>query len=191
VDGDLRFTITLDTTASTARFLVEPTDGSASPRWESVVSVDDVPNASGHRPFDGLVPVDGTDDDATEAANRQLVGDYVRTALVEGRWEDVDGYFRDGTYVLHGPMFTDGLESVRSFFIGLRDAGAPFLIADTALLLADGPYVLAINRHDGLDTTTAYWDLWRVDDGAIVEHWDATMQLDRPDVDAWFEGVAP
>lgn len=191
VDGELRFTITIDTAASTAQFLVAPLDGSAGPRWESVVPVDDVPNASGHRPFDGLVPVGDIDDTATEEANRALVSDYVRTALVDGRWEDVDRFFRNGEYRLHGPLFADGLESVQSFFIGLRDAGAPFVISDTAVLLADGPYVLAINRNDRGGAATAYWDLWRVDSGAIVEHWDATQTITEPGVDAWFEGIAP
>jgi predicted SnoaL-like aldol condensation-catalyzing enzyme len=127
----------------------------------------------------------------TAAANRALVEEYVTTALVEGRWEDVDRFFDEGRYVLHGPLFADGLESVRSFFVGLRDAGVPFLITGTSVWLSAGDFVLAINRHDADGVSTAYWDLWRVDDGAIAEHWDVIAQIPAESADAWFAGESP
>ena len=190
-DGEQTFTLTTDEIDRTARFVVERNDGSPTPRWETVVPWMDEPNSSGHRPYDGLptTPVTGGD---RAQANLALVEEYITTALVEGRWEDVDRFFRNGEYVLHGPLFADGLESVRTFFVGLRDAGAPFVITGTSLWLAAGDFVLAINRHDAADgATTAYWDLWRVSDGAIAEHWDAIAPVPTEITDAWFAGSGP
>lgn len=52
--------------------------------------------------------------------------------------------------------------------------------------LAAGDFVLAISRHDAEGVSTADWNLWRVDDGAIAEHWDVITQIPAESADAWF-----
>ena len=39
-------------------------------------------------------------------------------------------------------------------------------------VVAQGNYVLAVSEGTFGGTPTAYYDLWRVDDGKIAEHWD-------------------
>ena len=39
-------------------------------------------------------------------------------------------------------------------------------------VLAQGNFVLAVSRRHLWRTPTCYYDLWRVENGKIVEHWD-------------------
>ena len=42
----------------------------------------------------------------------------------------------------------------------------------THQVLADGNFVLAVSEGTYGDVPTAYYDLWRVENGKIAEHWD-------------------
>ena len=56
--------------------------------------------------------------------------------------------------------------------------------------MAAGDFVLAIDRHDTGDAVSDDGDLWRVDDGAIAEHWDVLTQIPAESADAWRTCIA-
>ena len=39
-------------------------------------------------------------------------------------------------------------------------------------MLAQGNYVLAVSEGDFGGAPTSYYDLWRIENGKIAEHWD-------------------
>ena len=109
-------------------------------------------------------------------ANKRLVYDMWRT-LIEAR--DISAgerFFAEG-YIQHNPNADTGRAGVLAFFSSL---GEPLPIADRVQaplvgILAEGDYVL-FARVDAYDQprpyTTTWFDLFRIEDGLIAEHWD-------------------
>lgn len=50
----------------------------------------------------------------------------------------------------------------------------------THQVLAEGNYVLAVSEGTYGGVPTAYYDLWRVENGKIAEHWDVMESIADP-----------
>jgi predicted SnoaL-like aldol condensation-catalyzing enzyme len=53
----------------------------------------------------------------------------------------------------------------------------------TYMVLADGNYGLAVSEGTFGDAPTSYYDLFRVEDGKIAEHWDVMETI--ADKETW------
>ncbi len=123
------------------------------------------PNPDGHSMIDGNVEV--KDLDKTEA-NKVLVRTMITEVLIGRQYAELPKYVSADTYIQHNPHVADGME-------GLQKAGpflARFNYEKVVRVLGQGNFVLAMSQiaFDGQDA--AVYDLFRVDDGRIVEHWD-------------------
>ena len=56
--------------------------------------------------------------------------------------------------------------------VQLAEAGQGFSFTDVHLIVAEGNFVFTMTEGAMGDVPTAFFDLWRVEDGKIVEHWD-------------------
>ncbi len=119
-------------------------------------------------------------DSAELATNKRLVYDLWRT-LVVARHVDAADDFLTHDYMQHNPNAETGLEGVKAYF---RASGAePQPIKDTVddlvAIFAEGDMVImafAVEVDDprapGEIYTTTWFDMFRVEDGLIAEHWD-------------------
>lgn len=128
------------------------------------------PNPSGHGMTDGATEI--ADLDKTDA-NKALVRAMLDDVLIAGHFDKAPHYISTTTYVQHNPHVADGLE-------GLQKAGpmlAKFRYLSVEKLLGAGNFVLAMSHvsFDGADS--AAYDLFRVADGHIVEHWDVVAPI--------------
>jgi len=121
-------------------------------------------------------------DDPALAANKKLVWDMWRNFLQAGNIDEADKYLAP-EYHQHNPNAETGLEGVKAYF---RAAGLPqsevrdhidrlvSIVAERDLV------VLALVREgtdkDGKAYTTTWFDMFRVADGKIVEHWDTATK---------------
>ncbi len=121
------------------------------------------PNASGRSMVDG--PTEATDLEATEA-NRARVRAFVEEVLVGRRLERLDEFVADDL-VQHSPSLSDGREALRA----LLETGR---VTTTRLhrVLAEGCFALAVSEGERDGVHTAFYDLYRVHAGRLVEHWD-------------------
>jgi len=123
--------------------------------------------------------------DARLAANKRFVYDFWREVF-EGRHMDLAPRYMAEAYIQHNPNVPSGRAAFIDFFSKLS---APRPIEDRikaplVAMLADGDYVmLAFAREypDPKDATqrytTTWFDLFRLENGKIAEHWDgATKQ---------------
>jgi predicted SnoaL-like aldol condensation-catalyzing enzyme len=115
------------------------------------------PNSSGHSMVDG--PTDIADIALTEA-NRELVGSFVDDVLVNRRMDTLDRYVDAGTYVEHSPE------------LDIADKAKAMVYERTHRVLAEGNFVMTANEGANSGAHTAFYDLFRVAEGKIVEHWD-------------------
>ncbi len=116
------------------------------------------------------------------AANKRLVFNYWRDVVVGGRAEEVDAYLWED-YVEHNPLLPSGGLAFQEYVADKveRRAMTP-VIDDLVTIVAEGQYVvLAFVAHyleaDGSrDTyTSTHFELFRIDQDHIAEHWDSTL----------------
>ena len=142
------------------------------------------PNPSGHTQVDGPTAVVGRE--RTEA-NRTLVSSFKQVVTVELRFDRV-GEFIDGHhYTQHASKVGDGGARMQVRVSGVVKPGAAQVLIPR-LYIAEGNFVLALVEAR-TEPPTANYDLFRVENGKIVEHWDVLSVI--PPRDHWKNANGP
>jgi predicted SnoaL-like aldol condensation-catalyzing enzyme len=118
------------------------------------------------------------------AGNKRLVYDMWRT-LFDGQQVEEAPKFLAKDYIQHNPMANTGLEGFLAFFRQFARPGpVPETMANFIDLVAEGDKVVLATAVRYLDSSgnpysTTWFDMWRVENGLLAEHWD-TARLDLP-----------
>lgn len=131
----------------------------------------------------GNTLVDGTEtvrDRHLTDANRELVTQMVREVFVEGRLERLADYI-GSSYIQHNPRADNGLASAQAFFAAVQAQGVELAYTASPLVVADGNFVLVGSEGylGRVSDYTLFYDLFRVNGGKVVEHWDVIQGVDR------------
>lgn len=130
---------------------------------------------SGHSQIDG--PTEIQDLDKTEE-NRATVERFVSEILIGGGQNFTD-FISTETYIQHNPQVGDGLEGFGAFVAGLAAEGTSMVYKYSYKVLAQGNFVVAYSLAQIGDEDFAVFDVFRLSDGLIVEHWDTMEPLPR------------
>jgi predicted SnoaL-like aldol condensation-catalyzing enzyme len=111
--------------------------------------------------------------DPNLAANKKLVYDFYRIVLRARRLELAEQYMKED-YMQHNPNAETGIKGFKDFFSKLPGPPPPQLdtLPDLVSIQAEGDYVTLSLRRDHGDYTTTWFDMFRIEDGKIAEHWD-------------------
>lgn len=134
--------------------------------WD-VISRFNPQTPSGHTTLDGATEI--TDLNKTEA-NKQLVRDLIANALTEGgQPETVGDYISAKQFVQHNAQLADGLDAFREMLLA---PDRSLFYDEIVLCVGQGNFVATLckARFEGKDH--ALVDIFRVEDGLVVEHWD-------------------
>lgn len=117
-------------------------------------------------------------DDPQLAANKQTVYDFWRYALI-GRNMEMAQELMHEDYIQHNPNIATGRAPFVAFFGSLPQNPVPDNIPGLVSLVAEGDLVTISfvrecedPRNEGETYTTTWFDMFRVTDGVITEHWD-------------------
>ena len=119
--------------------------------------------------------------DPVLAANKRLVYDMYR-AIVQGGQADMVEQFFTAEYIQHNPNITSGRDALAAFLRGSRPARP---IEETVKLpliniIAERDMVLVVGERPETDAAggyvTTWFDLYRIQDGRIAEHWDPALR---------------
>lgn len=151
-------------------------DGLIVEHWDNLSPVTP-PNPSGRTQFDGATEI--SDLDKTEA-NKAVVKGFIEDVLIGGKTDTVTNYVSTETYIQHNSAVADGLD-------GLGEALAYFAANDMVMIydqthkiLGQGNFVLAMSEGKfgpAPGEHVAYYDLFRLENGKIVEHWDVIQGI--------------
>lgn len=78
----------------------------------------------------------------------------------------------DGAYIQHNPGITDGLSGLGKALGELAAANMPIAVSKNHKILGQGNFVLSISEGTFIDKLVSFYDLFRLDNGKIVELWD-------------------
>lgn len=143
-------------------------NGKIAEHWDNLVAKAD-PNPSGRTQIDGTMEV--KDLDKTEA-NRKVVKDFLYDVMQGNRPEKTPDYFDGDTYIQHNTGIADGLSGLGAALAAMAEQNIQMIYTTVHQVLAQGNFVLAVSEGTFGGAPTSYYDLWRIEEGKIAEHWD-------------------
>lgn len=148
-------------------------DGKVAEHWDNL-QAPAAPNPSGRTMIDGETEI--VDLDKT-AANKTLVEAFIGDVLQGADPAKITDYISTQTYIQHNPQVADGLDGLGAALEAMAAAGMAMSYAKTHLVVAQGNFVFATSEGKLGDADTAFFDLFRLEDGKIVEHWDTVSEI--------------
>jgi predicted SnoaL-like aldol condensation-catalyzing enzyme len=139
--------------------------------WDVIAAVVN-DSVNGHTQTDGSADI--TNENKT-GQNKTLVASFVDTVLVNHRVEKIADYVSTEQYVQHDPMVPDGIEAFQEFMAG---PGREKIYRNVFKIIGQGNFVMVYSQVF-FGQELAVFDLFRVEDGEIVEHWDNREPLPR------------
>ena len=148
-------------------------DGQAVEHWDNIQPRQG-PNPSGHSMVDG--PTDASDLELTES-NRQLVHEFIDRIYLQRHLDELERYVDPDCFTQHNPQIADGIAALRSTLKERHDDGANLHYDRIHRVFAEGSFVLAQCEGYRSGTHSAFYDLYRVSGGRLVEHWDTVETI--------------
>ncbi len=119
---------------------------------------------------------------AEQVADKKLVYDMWRTLLVAHQLDMADK-FLSADYHQHNPNAATGRAGVVAYFkaMGVKPMAVPATIPNMVDIVAEGDMVVLATQRKlkdkaGEPYTTTWFDMFRIKDGVIVEHWDCATK---------------
>ncbi len=147
-------------------------DGRIVEHWDNLQPTPDQPNPSGRTMTDGATEV--SDLEKTDP-NKALVTAFVNDVLVSGKLDKLSSYFDGDNYLQHNPAIADGLSGLGAALKAMAEQGITMKYTRVHKVLGQGNFVLVISEGEFAGKPTSFYDLFRVHQGKIAEHWD-TME---------------
>lgn len=141
--------------------------------WDNLLEVQPA-NPSGHTQFDGATEVADKDKTAT---NKKVVRDLLEKVFMGGQMENIATFINPTKYIQHNPNVPDGLEGLGSAMKAMAEQGMMMKYETIHKVLGDGNFVLTLSEGTLGDQHTAYYDLFRLENNQIVEHWDVIAPI--------------
>lgn len=146
-------------------------DGKLAEHWDALTPV--VENtASGRSQTDG--PAQPAQEN-TEFS-RALVKEFAQRILQDADYSVLTDYISTETYLQHNPEAADGLDGFGAAAATWAQQGKNLVYKTVHQVVAEGDLVL-LQSEGEFGEPVAYWDLFRVQDGRIVEHWDVIAPI--------------
>ena len=147
-------------------------DGKIAEHWDNLADKA-APNPSGHTQIDGTLEKKDVDKEET----RNVVAGFVGDVLRGENPDKLTSYYDGDKYIQHNTAIADGLSGLGAALEAMAKQGISMVYNKTHMVLADGDYALACSEGTFGGVPTTYYDLFRVENGFIAEHWDVMETL--------------
>lgn len=148
-------------------------NGKVVEHWDNFQPKAAKPSPSGHTMTDG--PASASDLDKTEA-NKKLMQTYMDD-LINGRRETFPSYFDGNNYIQHSPLVADNITGLLAGLQELAKQGLAVKYTKVHKILGEGNFVLVVAEGNFGKDVSAYYDLYRIQNGKIAEHWDTIQAI--------------
>jgi predicted SnoaL-like aldol condensation-catalyzing enzyme len=145
--------------------------------WD-VISAFTGPNPSGHTQVDGSTEID--DLEKTEA-NKAVVAEFARAVLQGGELRRLADFLSADTFIQHSSQVGDGLATLQRFWENEAAAGRAIAYHEVFRIVGSGNFVVTYSRVGIGSAEFAVFDIFRLEKGLIVEHWDNMEPIPSPE----------
>jgi predicted SnoaL-like aldol condensation-catalyzing enzyme len=114
---------------------------------------------------------------SAEEINKQNVIAFYNAAINDKDFDKARQYMGD-KYIQHNPLAADGPDGLKAFLAYAKE-NLPTFSAEIKQAFADGDYVIlhVHARFTPEDRGSAVMDIFRLEDGKVVEHWDVIQAI--------------
>jgi predicted SnoaL-like aldol condensation-catalyzing enzyme len=149
-------------------------NGKVAEHWDAM-TVLAKETASGRTQTDGQKTVE--DSDKTEA-NKEVAISLIEDVLMGKNPSKIAEYISAEEYHQHNPQIKDGLTGIVEAVEYLTSQNNMFKYTKIHKVLGEGNFVLTVSEGEwNGGKKHAFYDLFRMKDGKIVEHWDVIQEI--------------
>ena len=112
-------------------------------------------------------------------SSKELVTAYMNEVWVNRNVDVLEKYISNQTFIQHNPHLEDGLEALQNFLPHLFNSLMPEGTWQIKRIIAEGNMVVvhSLAKPAPVALGMAVVDIFRVENGKIVEHWDVTTDV--------------
>ena len=117
-------------------------------------------------------------DQATLEHNRATVLAFINLAFNDKKVQEAVTKYVGSTYIQHNPRIPDGIDGLLTFASSMQ-AQFPLAHSSVKRIIAEGDLVVVHSKvtYSPDDQGTAAADIFRLEQGKIVEHWDILQEI--------------
>ncbi len=104
--------------------------------------------------------------DKTEE-NKALIRSFIVDVFQNGNHDKVENYISSEEYIQHNPNIPNGIDALKDF-LAKQDFNYDFVFK----VIGQGNYVVSYSKAILNQQELAVFDIFRIENGKIVEHWD-------------------
>lgn len=143
-------------------------EGKIVEHWDNVQEKQPL-NLSGRSMIDGETEL--RDLHKTEQ-NKLVAEQLIKDIFFDGQVEKLASYFDGDAYIQHNPWLSDEISSIKKVINDWVKEEKIMKYETVHQLLGEGNFVLLMSEGYFHDVHTSFYDLFRIEDGKIAEHWD-------------------
>lgn len=122
-------------------------------------------------------PTEPIGDEETSKQSAALVHQFLDQVLIHHKMDTLANYFDGDTYYQHNPHVADGLSGLGAALQAWAQQGIHMVYTKIHKLVADGNLVFSHCEGTFAGKPYAFCDLFRVEKGKILEHWDVMQPI--------------
>ncbi|MDX6392197.1 MAG: hypothetical protein QOJ73_3260 [Streptosporangiaceae bacterium] len=126
-------------------------------------------NPSGHSMTDG--PTEVTQPGQTSSSMKVVQG-FVELIMMGGDRSQLPTFFEGDQFIQHNPVIADGVSGLGE---AIQTGVWAAVVERCHRIVADGEFVFTQAEGTLHNKPTAFYDLFRVEDGKLAEHWDVVF----------------
>ncbi|MDY3852756.1 MAG: nuclear transport factor 2 family protein [Prevotella sp.] len=142
--------------------------------WDNLTETPANPNPSGHTMIDGAIEMK---DIQKTTENKTFVKQFVQDVLMGQAPENLTKYFDGDNYIQHNPAIADGLSGLGAALTEMAKNNIAMTYTHLHKVLGEGNFVLTISEGTFGGKHVSFYDLFRVENGKIAEHWDVVEPI--------------
>ena len=144
--------------------------------WDVIAALGGT-NPAGRTQIDGATEI--TDLDKTES-NKAHVRRFMEEAFCKEPTAPFSDFISSETYINHNPDAPDGLEALVEMDRASRERGETLYYEKVHQVIGQGNFVVTLAHQVWNSIGYCAFDIFRLEDGMIVEHWDNVEVLPDP-----------
>ncbi len=152
-------------------------DGLITEHWDNLIQEQPL-NPSGRSQTDGATEI--SDLNKTQD-NKAKVEEFLTKSLIEHAEINITDYISPVTYLQHNPAVADGLDGFGAAMAEMAKSGKSMTYSKVHKVIGEGNFVLSMSEGAIGTDAMAFYDLFRLEDGLIVEHWDVIAPMPSAD----------